>query len=105
METKTVDIKKMSKETGISIKKIENALGTTSQLLLKELEKVTTIEGAKLVYNNAPSGSDSRTEALRKWNELSLKELEKVTTVEEALRVYYNTLSGSDSRTRSESVV
>ncbi|MEA3399280.1 MAG: hypothetical protein U9R00_02070 [Patescibacteria group bacterium] len=93
MDVKKVDIVRMSKETGISEIKIRVTLGL-------DLPKITTVEEAREMYDNAPSTS-AVTKALEKWNKLFLKEIEGVTTAKEAREMYDITSHNSKDKAKA----
>lgn len=64
-----------------------NALGDWSRFVLIAIEKVTTPEEAKKIYDMAPE-TDARQVALEKWNELSFKKAEGARTVETVKEAY-----------------
>ena len=83
-----VDIKRMSKETGIAVLVIKEALGIKVEL--PECN-ASTVEEAKKAWRNAPEGSEESKAALLKWIELA-------STVEEAEKVWRKALVYSDER-------
>ena len=64
-----VNLKRMSKRTGISIERLEGARRYAKKISIieKKLEEVTNIRGFKKLYYAASSGSDEEQMILEKW--------------------------------------
>ncbi len=83
-----------AKKTGLPIEKICQTFKIKKELVIR----IHPLAEARAAYYNAPSGSEERKEAWKRWKELSAKEIEKISTVTGAQEAFDNAPSGSEEQ-------